>query len=609
MFFRSAQEITTTDRIGFSASYTNSSTVGATELRNPNTKAGFYITRHVDSGSKDTVDFSLNVSTKSGNFTIPQFAPSIRLAGRESKIIVTDFKFGENTLLYSTAEVLAHSIVDGKSILALWVPDGESGEFSILGGSKKRQVISGTGGGFHVVGDNLVVNFKGQKTGPNVLEFDNFRVLLFSRSLAYKLWAPTLSNNPLVHADKVAIVTGPYLVRHIAYEGTKAVVTGDIDAAATLEIYAPSAVTSVSWNGRDVASQRTSYGTLKVQLAKPNVDAKSFESSLSLSNWKYSDALPEAASEYDDSSDAWVAADHQTTPNPNKPFTLPVLYADDYGFHNGIQIFRGRFTGAASAVNLTVQGGTAFGFSAWLNGGYVGSFPGTTTAARGSLVLPLNATDSENVLTVVMDHSGHDQRAEAILPRGILGASLVSETNTSFSSWKVAGNAGGQANIDPVRGTIAEGGLHAERVGWHLPGFDDSNWASGSPSEGVNNATIGFFRTISKLDLAEGYDGALALVLDSPEGSVLRAQLYVNGYQYGKFVPHVGNQITFPVPPGIVNLRGDNTIGLNIWSQTAEGAKVDVKWKVLGVYESAFDTNFDASYLQPGWSEERLKYV
>ena len=80
-------------------------------------------------------------------------------------------------------------------------------------------------------------------------------------------------------------------------------------------------------------------------------------------------------------------------------------------------------------------------------------------------------------------------------------------------------------------------------------------------------------------------------------------------YQYGKFVPQIGNQIEFPVPPGILNVRGSNIIGLNLWSQSASGAKVDVAWKVLGVYESSWDPGFDAQDLQPGWTKKRLDYA
>ncbi|EEB86976.1 hypothetical protein MPER_15886, partial [Moniliophthora perniciosa FA553] len=100
--------------------------------------------------STTTVDFRVHVATKStGNLTILFYANPIMLVGEQSKIITTDFRFGDNILVYSTAEVLSHSVVDGQSILALWLPEGEPGEFRIQGGSRRREVVSGTGGGFH----------------------------------------------------------------------------------------------------------------------------------------------------------------------------------------------------------------------------------------------------------------------------------------------------------------------------------------------------------------------------------------------------------------------------------------------------------------------------
>jgi hypothetical protein len=85
--------------------------------------------------------------------------------------------------------------------------------------------------------------------------------------------------------------------------------------------------------------------------------------------------------------------------------------------------------------------------------------------------------------------------------------------------------------------------------------------------------------------------------------------MYAHSYQYGKFVKQVGNQIAFPVPPGILNIRGKNTIGLSVWSQSAQGAKVSIDWNVLGVYDSGFNADIDAAYLQPGWTAERLAYA
>ena len=535
LFLRTAQDLRTTDRYNFSYAITKSSSVGATELRNPFTDAAFYVVEHPYTNDTTPEHFKLSIRSESrGNLTIPQFSDNILIDGRQTKILPVDFTFGDNKLVYSTAEVLSHSVIDGESVLALWLPEGESGEFRVFGGSQKREVVSGTGGSFHVVGDDLVVAYKQQSNAQSVLQFDSFRVILLPRKLAYKFWAPTLSSNPLVHDDDVVFVTGPYLVRSVSINGAQVAITGDVDTATSLEVWAPASAESISWNGRPVSTTKTSYGTLKANLAPPSIDSASLEKTLSFASWKFSQALPEIEQDYNDSGDAWVHADLMTSPNPTKPITFPSLYADEYGFHTGVILFRGRFNDIdVTAVNLTVQGGTAFGWSAYVNGEFIGADPGNTTATKSSRVIAFsNATLGENnVLTVVMDHSGHNQRAEALFPRGILGASLISNSpNATFSKWVIAGNAGGEANIDPVRGAIAEGGLYAERLGWHLPGFDDSAWETRSPSEGIDDATIGFFRTSLDLHVPEGIDAPLAFVLRAPPGSILRAQLYVNGY-------------------------------------------------------------------------------
>lgn len=78
----------------------------------------------------------------------------------------------------------------------------------------------------------------------------------------------------------------------------------------------------------------------------------------------------------------------------------------------------------------------------------------------------------------------------------------------------------------------------------------------------------------------------------------------------GKFLPYVGNQVEFPVPPGILNYSGDNTVGLSIWNQDEASASVSVGMKVLGVYASTIDTaGLDTAYLRPGWDESRLQYA
>lgn len=397
-------------------------------------------------------------------------------------------------------------------------------------------------------------------------------------------------------------------MRHASEKGGVLSLTGDVTNHTAIEVFTSHRVKSLTWNGKKLRASRTPYGSLKAMVGAFNgsIDLPS------LSEWKVQDGLPEKLPAYEDSSAAWVKADRLTTTNPTKPDTLPVLYVDEYGFHNSFHLFRGSFDGSATGVKLSVQGGLAFGWSAWLNGDFVGSFLGNSSVGSGNATLSFaNATvhtNSTNVLLVAQDNTGHDLRSDAVKPRGILRASL--EGGANFTSWKIAGEAGGESTlIDPVRGPLAEGGLTAERLGWHLPGFDDSAWNSSSPSKGFSDAGIQFYRTTIPLEIPEGVDASFAFVLNSIGSQAVRVQLFVNGYQYARFNPYVGNEKKFPVPPGILNYRGDNVIGLSVWAQSEEGAKVDVQLVNEYVVESSWSSNFDSEYLRPGWTKERLAYA
>lgn len=256
------------------------------------------------------------------------------------------------------------------------------------------------------------------------------------------------------------------------------------------------------------------------------------------------------------------------------------------------------------------------GWSLWLNGHFVGSFLGSASLEQGNRTLQFDpytlAEHGENVILVVLDDTGHDETTGVLNPRGILQASLLSADNaTEFSRWRVAGNAGGESNIDPVRGPLNEDGFYGERVGWQLPGFDDSQWQATAGSElSFSGAGVKFYRTVVPLDIPRGLDVAVSFVLSACGSSkALRASLLVNGYQYGRFFPWIGHQVEFPVPPGILDYTGDNTIGLVLWSQTDAGACVTVDWKTNYVLDSSLDVTFNGDYLRPGWTPSRLKYA
>ncbi|KAH3983926.1 beta-galactosidase [Parastagonospora nodorum] len=609
MFTRVAHDLTVTDRLGNNTGYTTNPAVEASELRNPETKAAFYVTIHSQSSSATVESFKLHVSTSVGNLTIPQHGGSIVLNGHQSKILVTDFAMGSQTLVYSTAEVLTYAVIDTRPVMVLSAGTGESVEFHIKG-AKKGSIIS-TGSNvnatFYNEAGGTTTNIR-SVSGMSVYQFDNgVKVIVADKPTAYLFWAPNLSNDPFAPVDQSVLVSGPYLVRSVSYSDGILALKGDILNTTTVEVFACASAETLSWNGNKLQTSRTTHGSLKATVAAYNGTIEIPP----LDDWKVHDTLPEKLPGYNDSGAAWVVADHLTTPNPTTPDTLPVLYVDEYGFHNSFHLFRGYFDGSASGVKLAVQGGQAFGWSAWLNGDYLGSYLGNSSVGTGNMTLSfVNATvntNGTNVLLVAQDNTGHDLRADAIKPRGILGAML---DGGSFSQWKIAGEAGGEnVQLDPVRGTLSEGGLTAERLGWHLPGFDDSAWNSSSPSTGFEEAGIYFYRTVIPLNVPAELDAAFAFVLNASGSQHVRVQLFVNGYQYARFNPHVGNEKKFPVPPGVLNYGGDNVIGLSVWAQSEEGAKIDVQMVQEYAVESSWSSRFDSEYLRPGWTEARLAYA
>ncbi|KAK8104323.1 uncharacterized protein PG998_011356 [Apiospora kogelbergensis] len=609
-FTRIAKDLAFTNRVGNNTDYTDNKAVATSELRNPDTGAAFYVVMHADSTSSNPEAFKLQVNTSVGEITMPQHGGEIALSGHQAKILVTDFKFGTKTLLYSTAEVLTYSVVDGKEVLVLWVPTGESAEFSIKGIASAKLVSCGGCANVKVFEDGgsntTTVSFM-QNAGMSLIELsDGSKAVLLDRSAAYRFWSPALSNNPLASGNETVLVHGPYLVRSATIEGRTLKLTGDVSNATTISVFAPKAICSLTWNGKALAITSTNNGVLTATVGG---EAPPTFSLPALGSWKVADSLPEIHANYSATSEAWVSANNTKTSNPTKPDLAngnPVLYVDDYNIHAGTHIYRTTFpstSGPPTGVFLNITGGTAFGYSAWLNSQFIGSWLGLSYLDRAGLTLSFaNATlledGKENVLVVVMDNSGHDQRAEALNPRGITNATLLGSAGPyAFGAWKIAGTAGRQDVLDPVRGPLNEGGLYAERVGMHLPGYDDSKWlstATGQNTLSVPGAGIRAFRTVVPLSVPAGLDVSISFRLTATEEekesstNQLRALLFVNGYQYGRFNPYIGHQIDFP---------------------SNQGAEMTVEWNVDYVHETSYDMRFDSAHLRPEWTEDRLEYA
>ncbi|KAE8152120.1 putative beta-galactosidase [Aspergillus avenaceus] len=597
LFTRVSGDLLKTDMEGNGTGYTDDSGIHTWALRNPDTNAGFFVLSHNTSSSREVSTFSLNATTSAGALLIPD----IELSGRQSKIVVTDYRVGDLTLLYSSAEVLTYATLD-VNVLVLYLNAGQTGSFAL----KDEPALT-----FKTYGSTNLTSAETshgtrysyvQGEGVTALQFSNkLLVYLLDKQSAWNFFAPPTVSTPEVAPDEHILVMGPYLVRNASIQHDTVEIVGDNADTTSIEVYAgDKQVQRVKWNGQLIEVTPTAYGSL-VGRARGAEDA---EIALpALTSWKALDTLPEIDPDYDDS--RWTVCNKTVSANALAPLSLPVLYSGDYGYHPGTKIYRGRFDGAATGANITVQNGVAAGWAAWLNGVYVGGSPGDPEQTVTWDLLRFNQSSlrtRDNVLTIVTDYTGHDQNSQKPLgtqnPRGILGAVLTGGKN--FTSWRIQGNAGGEKNLDPTRGPMNEGGLYGERLGWHLPGYPVPETASdSSPLDGVSGAEGRFYITRFKLDIAPDLDVPIGLQVAATDQAVV--QIFMNGYQFGHFLPHIGPQSLFPFPPGVLNNRGENTLAMSLWALTDAGGRLEnVQLKMYGKYRSGFGFG-DWTYLQPAY--------
>lgn len=99
------------------------------------------------------------------------------------------------------------------------------------------------------------------------------------------------------------------------------------------------------------------------------------------------------------------------------------------------------------------MGGTAFGYSVWLDSTFVGSWVGDArhNQYEGTFNFPTRlAKGSNHFITILQDHMGYEEdwtvgNDDFKAPRGILSYSFPGSTSTTVSTWKVTGNLGGES--------------------------------------------------------------------------------------------------------------------------------------------------------------------
>ena len=361
--------------------------------------------------------------------------------------------------------------------------------------------------------------------------------------------------------------------------------TGDVNATTPIEILggSPSNLSNLTFNGESLDFKTSDEGivTAEVGFSQPSIDVPD----ISKLEWKYIDSLPEIQSSYDDSD--WKKADLTESYNDYRDLNTPMsLYGSDYGFHTGVLLFHGKFTatGAEKSLFIITQGGSAYGSSVWLDDQFLGGWKGQkyVAYADNTLTLPTLTAGKTYTITVVIDNQGLDENLTIgddtmKNPRGIMDYNLDGH-NKSDVSWKVTGNLGGEDYVDKSRGPLNEGGLYVERQGLHLPGALSANagWkdSAGPVADGISKPGVGFFGAEFNLDLPSGWDIPLSFTFTNASSQAYRALLYVNGWQYGKYINNVGPQTKFPVPEGILNYQGTNYLGIAVWGLESGATKL-----------------------------------
>jgi beta-galactosidase GanA len=551
-------------------------------LANPETGTHVYLPRHATQSSSD-LKFTFPISTADGDFTIPQ-SGSLELKGEDMKALLADYSFDSQHLVYSTADVMTHAALPGTDVLVVQGRPGQAGE-TVLRYASEPPVEAPAGVTTSYSDGNLRIDYPIDGFAEVRIGGEHpLRMLIADDAAVATLWREETSAGPV-------IVRGPELVRGATVSGDTLALTGDTKEATDVQVWGGPA--HVTWNGAPVS------GTLAAAQA-PTLPE--------LTGWRYRPESPEAQPGFDDS--AWANADRTTSNSRTAvPSGQKVLFADDYGFHNGPVWYRGTYSGGATQVRLSFQTGTVGLLQAWLDGRFLGSSqtPVPTSGQATTATWPQTATfdipaalqtDGPHKLAVMVNTMGHEEDGGANdafkNARGLTSATLTG--SSAAIAWKIQGNQGGEDITDRVRGFVNESGLYGERAGWHLAGYPDSGWAPVSLPYTEPNPGTAWYRTTFDLDLPAGSDASLGLDITDPPTKGYRALIFVNGWNLGQYINNVGPQHTFVLPNGILRPHGRNTLAIAVTSDApGAGGLGTVKLVDLGTSRSSLSVSDVAS--------------
>ena len=567
MMLESVPDLAQLDRAA-AVSASNSS-IKTYHLTNPATGAHFYFLRNDSSSAVSGV--TLPVTTTAGSLTVPASGGGMRLTAKDMKLVATGIKVGHRTLLYSTAQPMYQATIGTRDVAVFSGRNADPVEVDLPAAAAPTvTVLAGTAtSAYDAANRRLRINATLSGLIRVLVDFHDGGLpllLMFADDAASaSLWRQST-------AAGAVLVRGPALVRAGQSSGSVLQLTGDTTAACDLEVWAPTGVTSVTWNGATLTAAATSSGSL---LATTRLAGPAGVSMPALTGWRFAAENPETAPGFDDS--GWRPANKTSSASITPvPSGQPVLFADDYGFHYGDVWYRGRYSGTsgATSVSLSYSSGTQGMLMAWLDGIPLGTHrqpvptasqaSQSTWTATATFPIPSNLRGSgPHVLSVLVRPMAHSEDGGANdahkAARGLTAAAFAGAAPSL--SWRIQG---GSTTADPLRGPLNTGGLYGERNGWHLPTFSDSAWQPISLPRADTFQGVRWYRSSFTFAPPQGVDASVGLTLTDTATHSYRVQIFLNGWNLGQYINNVGPQHTFVLPNGILRANASNVLALAV---------------------------------------------
>jgi hypothetical protein len=296
----------------------------------------------------------MNVTTANGVLHVPRVAPSITLSGRQAKVVVTNYRFGDSKMLYSTASVLFAGKIGDRDVLFLHGDPRHTHEARIhldVAGPYSMQhnspLVSLSADMDSTGKHTMTVTFLPGVEGLITVQDTPTQLVLYADSTtAGTFWAPTLRGSGALGnfwqlgTNASVLIGGPHLVRsaEVGQDGRHLSLKGDLVSDVRLFVFVPPNIRTLSWNGMMIApdvaasAEMTAFGGAFVAtLASRTNMLVSPVSVPKLKDWRFADSLPEVQSGFKDIN--WTVANRNKTNIPFKPYygNGTTLYGCDYG--------------------------------------------------------------------------------------------------------------------------------------------------------------------------------------------------------------------------------------------------------------------------------------